>query len=97
MTQNKVLTAVSDAGRPIMVDLLALAGSSLLTLASAVEPLRAANRQSGRTVFDWRFVSVNGDAPESHPRGLPGRCQAGTIPPRAAMCLLSWPGLARRK
>jgi transcriptional regulator GlxA family with amidase domain len=63
MTQNKVLTAISDAGRPIMVDLLALAGSSLLTLASAVEPLRAANRQSGRTVFDWRFVSVNGDAP----------------------------------
>jgi transcriptional regulator GlxA family with amidase domain len=96
MTQNKVLTAVSDAGRPIMVDLLALAGSSLLTLASAVEPLRAANRQSGRTVFDWRFVSVNGMR-QSHPRGLHGRCQAATIPPRAAMCLLSWPGLARRK
>lgn len=35
----------------------------MLTLASAVEPLRAANRQADRMVFDWRFVSVNGAAP----------------------------------
>ena len=45
------------------VDLLVVPGCSLLTLASAVEPLRAANRQAGRTVFDWRFVSVDGIAP----------------------------------
>ena len=63
MTQNKALSAISETGRPITVDLLVLPGSSLLTLASAVEPLRAANRQSGRTVFQWRFVSVDGDAP----------------------------------
>ncbi|MDP2731939.1 MAG: GlxA family transcriptional regulator [Hoeflea sp.] len=63
MTQSKVLSTMSDLGRPITVDLLVLPGCSLLTLASAVEPLRAANRQSGRTVFDWRFVSVDGVAP----------------------------------
>jgi AraC family transcriptional regulator, glycine betaine-responsive activator len=63
MTQNKALSAISDTGRPIAVDLLALPGCSLLTLASAVEPLRAANRQSGRTVFKWRFVSIDGEAP----------------------------------
>lgn len=45
------------------VDLLVLPGCSLLSLASAVEPLRAANRQSGRIVFNWRFVSVDGVAP----------------------------------
>ena len=45
------------------IALLVLPGCSLLTLASAVEPLRAANRQSGRIVFNWRFVSVDGVAP----------------------------------
>jgi len=59
---------MSDLGRPITVDLLVLPGCSLLTLASAVEPLRAANRQSGRTVFDWRFVSVDGVAPVTSSR-----------------------------
>lgn len=45
------------------VNFLVLPGCSLLTLASTVEPLRAANRQAGRTVFDWRFVSVDGISP----------------------------------
>ena len=63
MTQSKALTMISELGRPITVDLLIVPGCSLLTLSSAVEPLRAANRQSGRTVFNWRFVSVDGEAP----------------------------------
>lgn len=63
MTQNKALVTISELDRPISVDLLVLPGCSLLTLASAAEPLRAANRQSDRTVFNWRFVSIDGDAP----------------------------------
>ena len=63
MTQNKALKTIADLRRPIKVDLLVLPGCSLLTLSSAVEPLRAANRQSGRTAFDWRFVSLDGTAP----------------------------------
>jgi len=63
MTQSKALPTNSDSKPPMRVDLLVVPGSSLLTLASAVEPLRAANRQAGRTVFDWRFVSVDGTAP----------------------------------
>ncbi|WP_412051386.1 GlxA family transcriptional regulator [Hoeflea sp. Naph1] len=65
MTQSKALSMISELDRPIKVDLLALPGCSLLTLASSVEPLRAANRQAGRLVFDWRFVSVDGQAPET--------------------------------
>lgn len=63
MTQSKALSMISELNWPIKVDLLALPGCSLLTLASAAEPLRAANRQAGRQVFDWRYVSVDGAPP----------------------------------
>ena len=33
---------------------------SLLAFASAIEPLRAANRQSGRQIFEWMVASPNG-------------------------------------
>ncbi|WP_394690460.1 GlxA family transcriptional regulator [Hoeflea sp.] len=65
MTQSKALAQIATLDRPIRVDLLVLPGSSMMTLASTAEPLRAANRQAGRTVFDWRFVSINGEAPET--------------------------------
>ena len=35
---------------------------SMIALASAVDPLRLANRMSGRTVYEWSFVSETGDA-----------------------------------
>ena len=63
MTQNKAPSANTGLKPPVTVALLVLPGCSLLTLASAVEPLRASNRQAGRTVFDWRFVSVDGLQP----------------------------------
>jgi transcriptional regulator GlxA family with amidase domain len=48
-------------GRPALIaDFLVLPGSSMLTLAGAVDPLRSANRVVGRTVFDWRYVSADG-------------------------------------
>ena len=65
MTENKALSSLSDLRRPVTVDLLILPGSSLMTAASSVEPLRAANRQAGRMVFNWRFVSFDGDAPRT--------------------------------
>jgi AraC family transcriptional regulator, glycine betaine-responsive activator len=63
MTQSKALLTICELQRPIGVDFLIVPGCSLLTLASAVEPLRAANRQAGRIVFNWRFVSVDGLPP----------------------------------
>jgi len=63
MTQSKALSAITGLDRAITVVLLVVPGCSLLTLASATEPLRAANRLSGRQVFDWRFVSADGAPP----------------------------------
>jgi transcriptional regulator GlxA family with amidase domain len=42
---------------------LVLAGSSIMCVASAIDPLRAANRVAGETLFDWRVVSLDGAAP----------------------------------
>ncbi len=47
---------------PINVIVLLLPGASLLTVASTIDPLRAANRVAGRVLFDWRIVSVDGKA-----------------------------------
>jgi len=33
---------------------------SMLAFASAVEPLRSANRMSGRTLYEWRLFSIDG-------------------------------------
>ena len=38
--------------------LLVFSGSSIMCVASAIDPLRAANRISGETLFDWKIVSV---------------------------------------
>jgi len=63
MPQSELTHENSDSMPPMTVDFLVVPGCSLLTLASTVEPLRAANRQAGQTVFDWRFVSVDGISP----------------------------------
>ena len=52
------------------VTLLVLDGSNTLSFAAAVDPLRAANRQAGAPLYDWRFAT-----PRDHPvmltSGLP--------------------------
>jgi transcriptional regulator GlxA family with amidase domain len=55
---------------PLSVTFLVLPGSSIMCVASAVDPLRAANRVSGETMFDWRVVSPDGTAPVTT-SGLP--------------------------
>ncbi len=42
---------------------LVLPGSSLMTIACTIDPLRAANRVVGKPVFSWRLVSADGQAP----------------------------------
>ncbi|TIY00660.1 MAG: GlxA family transcriptional regulator, partial [Mesorhizobium sp.] len=42
----------------LKVTLLIFSGSSIMCVASAVDPLRAANRIAGETLFDFRLVSV---------------------------------------
>lgn len=48
---------------PLRVTLLVFPGSSIMCVASAVDPLRAANRVAGETLFDFTLVSVDGEAP----------------------------------
>lgn len=42
------------------VAVLVLADTNALSLAAAVDPMRAANRQSGRALFTWRYHSAAG-------------------------------------
>jgi transcriptional regulator GlxA family with amidase domain len=46
--------------QPALVDLLVVDGFSLMSLAATLEPLRAANRVSGRTLYKWRLLSPSG-------------------------------------
>lgn len=55
---------------PLKLTFLVLAGSSIMCVASAIDPLRAANRIAGETLFDFRVVSVDG-APPLTTSGLP--------------------------
>jgi transcriptional regulator GlxA family with amidase domain len=45
----------------IQTTILVLKDSNTLSFAAAVDPLRAANRQAGRILFDWQFATP-GDA-----------------------------------
>jgi transcriptional regulator GlxA family with amidase domain len=48
----------TDAG--LVIDLLVVDGFSLMSLAATMEPLRGANRVSGRALYDWRLFSPDG-------------------------------------
>jgi transcriptional regulator GlxA family with amidase domain len=52
----------ATATEPLEIDLLVLPDVSLLSLASTMEPLRAANRVSGRSLYHWRLLSPDGRA-----------------------------------
>jgi AraC family transcriptional regulator, glycine betaine-responsive activator len=46
--------------RPLRAAFLLIPRFSLMSFASAVEPLRAANRLSGQALYEWRFVTTDG-------------------------------------
>jgi transcriptional regulator GlxA family with amidase domain len=47
--------------RPRQIGFLLVPGFSLLSYASTIEPLRAANRLSGRNLYKWSHISTGGD------------------------------------
>lgn len=57
---------------PLEATFLVLPGSSLMTIACTIDPLRAANRVAGSSIFSWRVVS---------PDGAPSRTSAGLAIP----------------
>ena len=54
------LSAAQHFGTPTTVSLLLFPGFSMMALASTTEPLRAANLLSGKTLYRWRIVSLDG-------------------------------------
>lgn len=55
---------------PLKLTFLILSGASIMCVASAIDPLRAANRVAGRKLFDWSTVSADGTPPATS-SGLP--------------------------
>ena len=46
--------------KPVELDILAFPETTVILLASVIEPLRAANRIAGRTLYRWRLLSPDG-------------------------------------
>lgn len=70
MTKNETFDIFYRSHEPLDVSFLVLPGVSFMCVASAVDPLRAANRVTGREVFSWKFVSPDGQ-PAASTCGLP--------------------------
>ena len=56
---RNLLQASKSAG-PVTVGFLLIPNFSMLAFASAIEPLRAANRMSGTELFSWVISSPSG-------------------------------------
>ncbi len=55
---------------PLKVTFVMFSGASLMCVASAIDPLRAANRVSNETLFDFKLVSTTGE-PATTTSGVP--------------------------
>lgn len=64
------MSIFAPAAGPLSLDLLVLPETSLLSLAAVMEPMRGANRVTGRELFRWRLLSPDGRMPESS-SGMP--------------------------
>lgn len=63
-------TIFREERAPLRLAILVAPGSSLMCVASVVDPLRAANRVCGAALFSWRLLSVDGRPPLTS-AGLP--------------------------
>ena len=70
MTKNELRDILRHEDTSLDVTFLVMPSISIMCVASAVDPLRAANRVSGRQAFTWRFVSPDGN-PAVTTCGLP--------------------------
>lgn len=61
MPQHPPVTKAETPARPLSVGFLLVPGFALMSYAAAVEPLRAANLLSGRTLYRWWHASPEGE------------------------------------
>ncbi len=57
--------ALGSSGQPVRIAFLLVPRFSMMAFAAGVEPLRAANRLSGRRLFEWQLVSADGKPVEA--------------------------------
>lgn len=69
MKSEKASIFAPDSAR-LDVTFLVLPGASIMCVASAIDPLRAANRIAGQTLYGWSIQSPDGANPETT-SGLP--------------------------
>ena len=50
----------TSSDEKLRITLLVLPDSSMMSLASALDTMRAANRIAGRVLFDWQIATLNG-------------------------------------
>lgn len=62
MTPSDARLIDSDEPAPTHVGFLLIPGFALLAYASAIEPLRAANQLSGRDLYRWSHIAIDGVA-----------------------------------
>ncbi len=55
------MIGINDNQKPTMIELLLLPRFSMMAFSSVVEPLRAANQLAGRTLYQWRTFSLDGE------------------------------------
>ncbi|MDH5530741.1 MAG: GlxA family transcriptional regulator [Paracoccaceae bacterium] len=58
MKSERSIFSAEDS--PLTVAVLVLADTNALALAASVDPMRAANRRAGRTLYAWRYYSARG-------------------------------------
>ena len=56
------MNLLSPSDDPLSVTVLVLPGSSLMTVAATLDPMRGCNRVMRNQMFDWRMVTVDGEA-----------------------------------
>ena len=61
----KAFLQASKSAGALTVGFLLIPNFSMLAFASAIEPLRAANRMSGKELFSWVISSPTGTTPEA--------------------------------
>ncbi|HKF70641.1 MAG TPA: GlxA family transcriptional regulator [Stellaceae bacterium] len=82
-----MLFSARTTDQPLVIDLLVVDGFSLMSLAATMEPLRAANRVSGRPLYDWRLVSPDGKSALSS-SGVPLPVSGALDPKRSRDALI---------
>jgi transcriptional regulator GlxA family with amidase domain len=60
MAKNDRRLPVRDSARPSRVGFLLIPGFALMSYASAIEPLRAANVLTGQDLYRWRHIAIQG-------------------------------------